>query len=247
MWDDALLYQVAVDPFQQTAFSGKEEGRAAGLNDGYFEGVTIGRSKGWEVGLELGYIYDFSRGIVALESHEKLTSSNEALNHNSPQNHNYGMQSHRWGRCIQLANDLTHMIEEFPDPSSLLSMEKKSEHARADESNIKQSTEQTADDGARITNYAHSSENAAEAASKLDISDPLERIRARFKLLCTLLKTKQSFDLKDVLEVGNRITAAIKDNPDGIDQISEQIESRKSEIICSTSSAVDTSVLDIDW
>ena len=273
MWDDALLYQVAVDPFQQTAISGKEDGRAAGLNDGYFEGVTIGRSKGWEVGLELGYIYEFSREIV-VESRKELTSSHEALDHNLPQNQDCGMQSHRWRRCIQLANDLTHMIDEFPDPDALLCVEKNSEHASTDESNKKQNAEQTLDDGASGTNYEHSSEScatcndkvqeaethhflgktnstkdptAAEVASKLDISSPLERIRARFKLLCTLLKTKQSFDLKNVLEVGNKITAAIKDNPDGVDQISEQIESRRSEIICSTSSAGDTSVLDSDW
>jgi hypothetical protein len=40
------------------------------------------------------------------------------------------------------------------------------------------------------------------ATAAVDVSAVMERIRAKFKLLCTLLRTKQSFDLGKVLESG---------------------------------------------
>jgi len=41
-----------------------------------------------------------------------------------------------------------------------------------------------------------------QSDAMLDVSAPLERIRAKFKLLCVLLKTKQQFDLKSILDLG---------------------------------------------
>ena len=41
-------------------------------------------------------------------------------------------------------------------------------------------------------------------AAMLNVSASLERIRAKFKLLCILLRTKQSFNLRRVLELGSR-------------------------------------------
>jgi len=283
MWDDDLLYEVAIDPFQQTALTGKDEGRAAGLRDGYVEGVNIGRSKGWEVGLELGYIYEFSRGILDLDSSLKKSSSLHEQ-----------MQSHRWERCLTLANDLTHMIDEFPDPDSLLvgdGIERKSmKTTMNDEVNSeKQSTAQlTADSGNFCKGHYHAQspnngdiinhdgmqvktlnlEKAnisvddhhaiataaeAEAASMLDISAPLERIRARFKLLCILLKTKQSFDLKNLLDtgIGSRmdthqhqrgITETTEDKPVG-----NEIESRSRGEGYKPLPVEDMSALDSDW
>jgi hypothetical protein len=48
----------------------------------------------------------------------------------------------------------------------------------------------------------------------IDVSAPLERIRAKFKLLCTLLRTERSFDLGKVLESGGIEHA--RDEDDGL-------------------------------
>lgn len=286
-WDDALLYRVAVDPFQQAALSGKEDGKAAGLRDGYLEGVTIGRSKGWEVGLELGYIYEFSRGILEIESTKKSASfQDEVHQNNSPQIDIPVLQSHRWERCVQLANDLTSMIDEFPDPDALLGggcneknsrTERMTEEADECQGHLKQSIEKLVDDGACNTRYAHHSEKCAmnkdkireaesldsrknrisidpNSASMLDISALLDTIRARFKLLCTLLKTKQAFDLKNVLEVGiisgtgaTQHVHRIKGMQDGIDLIDKHVESNSGGSLHDSSAAADKSALDSDW
>ncbi len=245
IWDDALLYQVAVDPFHQSALASKEEGRAAGLRDGFFEGMKIGRTKGWEIGLELGYIYDFSRGIIngydqnsMLDSKRKSTSLQEASQLSS-RHIDVPTHSHRWERCLTLANDLTRMIDEFPDPDSLLLAEHVEENSIKDASstnddiydcqvNRKQSTEQgAAENRSSCKVYMQSSESTE--ASMLDISASLERIRARLKLLCILLKTRKSFDLKNILEsgIGSKISEeSSEDTENKIKQSAENKEPR---------------------
>jgi len=224
-WDDALLFEVAIDPFQQIAISGKEEGRQAGLRDGYNEGVNIGRSKGWEIGLELGYIHDFSQGILdgylkkksslggdegdggdQQQTSHTITKSQESAKQHINTEHK---KSHRLERCLTLARDLVEMINKFPDPDTLLS------HNQAyDSNNMKadkvSSTEKdcctstnnigtTVDDGCCINEDGNKADNKKMASTTkedskqmamLDISTSLERIRAKFKLLCVLLKTK---------------------------------------------------------
>ena len=283
VWDDAILYQVAIDPFQQTAIAGKDEGRAAGLRDGYREGRNIGRSKGWEVGLELGYIYEFSRGIIELDAHKKSASLKGTVQ-NSLQCNTTRMQTHRWERCIQLSNDLTHMIDEFPDPDALLiggCMENESVKASINgegascQRNQEHYAEHITDVISSHRHNAHSSGSCdtdhtmindteslnfnkasisidpdAAEASMLDISAPLERIRARFKLLCILLKTKQSFDLKNVLEIGIISGIDTHQHQRGITIAIEQkqeIESRFGGEIHSASPMGNTIALDSDW
>ena len=50
----------------------------------------------------------------------------------------------------------------------------------------------------------------------LDVTTAIERIRSKFKLLCVLLKTKQSFDLKSVLELGDGLHVGKEDGQGGI-------------------------------
>ena len=129
-WDDALLFEVAVDPFQKIAISGREEGRIAGLRDGYLEGMNIGRSKGWEIGLELGYINNFARGILDGYKkkspdckHEQQPSSLNTVTSQSIQQTPPKLEqrtSHRLVRCLTLAQDLVDLIDKFPDPDLLL-------------------------------------------------------------------------------------------------------------------------------
>lgn len=266
-WDDALLFEVAIDPFQQIAISGREEGKAAGLHDGYNEGMNIGRTKGWEIGLELGYIHEFAKDILDGYNAEEIISGGngaggeqrqiqDALNdvsqeiqiqHHQPHHTAHRTISHRLDRCLTLARDLVDMISKFPDPDTLLSqknygdrlvhdvlesssMSKESTEKKVPSLSPKEEcsnndngrcTEETNTNCSNITPHDKHPEvaNIKEAAAArttaidtntnqkamLDISTSLERIRAKFKLLCVLLKTKQSYDLKTVLELGDKM------------------------------------------
>jgi hypothetical protein len=168
-WDDA------VDPFESVAQSGKDEGRSAGLRDGYLEGLNLGITKGWEMGLELGYYKNFVDGMDRIQ----LLSSNVVIG-NQPRR-----KAERIERCRTLASDISQMINEFPDPETLLKSN----------SNC---------DDQQIDGVDSSSSEVVHSMAMLDISSSLERIRIKFKLLCTLLKTKQSFELKHVLNLGDR-------------------------------------------
>ena len=108
-----------------------------------------------------------------------------------------------------MAGDISRMIDEFPDPDSLLSRDDNLPglaryaggmagrgHGTASSSGIDSSD---CDEAATST----SGIDPVAAATMLDVSASLERIRSKFKLLCTLLKTEQSFDLRMVLESGN--------------------------------------------
>ena len=245
-WDDALLFEVAVDPFQKIAISGREEGRIAGLRDGYLEGMNIGRSKGWEIGLELGYINNFARGILDGYKkkspdckHEHQPSSLNTVSSQSIQQTPPKLEqrtSHRLVRCLTLAQDLVDLIDKFPDPDLLLS-QNEVEDTNEDtydveksmnnkESNVKACCNNT-DSGCNSKPHMHSQseekDNKARNHEKsnpypkqqpmLDVTTAIERIRSKFKLLCVLLKTKQSFDLKSVLESGD---AGKEDGQEGI-------------------------------
>lgn len=238
-WDDNLLFEVAIDPFQQIAISGKEEGRQAGLRDGYNEGTNIGRSKGWEIGLELGYIHDFSQGILDGylqkksscsgggddEGDQLQTSLQESAKQHQPQHTTeHKTRSHRLERCLTLARDLVDMINKFPDPDTLLSQNQefsidKSEEQSSDKKDCcthKADGQCTSADDTCCKNEVDNKgdnenipampEESSKQSAMLDISTSLERIRAKFKLLCVLLKTKQSFDLKSILDLGDDIS-----------------------------------------
>ena len=262
-WDDALLFDVAVDPFQQIATSGKKEGRAAGLRDGYLEGVNIGRSKGWEIGLELGYIHDIVQSILDGYQASTIRSSQS-----SSQEQKVGdagdtlsaklipeqrRTSHRLERCLTLARDLMKMINEFPDPDTLLANDQVPNNISKGE--LEEDSDRNADNNAccssndnacthgpannaqgdinSIENKTHvvtkgtdeitlENEDASSAsvpsanpAAMVDITTSIERIRAKFKLLCVLLKTKQSFDLKKILDSGTKMQQ-MTDNVGGL-------------------------------
>ncbi len=247
-WDDALLFEVAIDPFKQIAISGKEDGRAAGLRDGYLEGVNIGKTKGWEIGLELGYIDSFARGILEgyqarlQNQHQNNTSTTPSQSQDTTQKTEQRV-SHRLERCFTLARDLVKMVDEFPDPDSLLTQnhgdkegtsegignETEDTHidigecsASEDNRCTTKSTDACCESSATLAsqnsngceqkeahdlaeglNFGTSSTVDSDKVPMVDVSSSIERIRAKFKLLCVLLKTKQSFDLKKVLELGD--------------------------------------------
>ena len=218
-WDDALLYRVAVDPFAQIATSGRDEGRTAGLRDGYLGGLDIGTSKGWEIGLELGYYHSFARGISD-GIRERTMPARQ-------QQRQQQRTAHRSERCRTLAGDISRMIDAFPDPDSLLSLDDTrpglARHGvgragRAHDTAAAAAASSSSSDGGLSARDGDamigSSSDCDEAAmptsgidpvtaTMLDVSASLERIRSKFKLLCILLRTEQSFDLRRVLELGN--------------------------------------------
>ena len=218
-WDDALLYRVAVDPFAQIATSGRDEGRTAGLRDGYLGGLDIGTSKGWEIGLELGYYHSFARGISD-GIRERTMPARQ-------QQRQQQRTAHRSERCRTLAGDISRMIDAFPDPDSLLSLDDTrpglARHGvgragRAHDTAAAAAASSSSSDGGLSARDGDamigSSSDCDEAAmptsgidpvtaTMLDVSASLERIRSKFKLLCILLRTEQSFDLRRVLELVN--------------------------------------------
>lgn len=197
-----------LDPPHEISQSSKEAGRIAGRTASFNEGRSIGRTKGWEVGLELGYVFSFCmellEGLKLLQQNDEQSSSNidndddgnksdnvqqSTLNKKSSSNR----ASSRLDRCTTLARDIITLIEDFPPPQHLL--------------------DNLDDDG-------NDNDAAADsAAAALDISTPIQRIRAKFKLLSVLLKTGQSYDLKRILElkgessgeVGNDGTKGVSD------------------------------------
>lgn len=249
-WDDALLFEIAVDPFQKTATAGREDGRAAGRRDGYLEGINIGRSKGWEIGLELGYIRDFAQGILdgyrerqdqlVLQQQQEQSLKSSNTNQQGDDKKLVGAPkqrtSHRIERCLTLARDVVKLIEEFPNPDSLFGKTHEDKAKSSDNSNTetcepesdgecctngdKQCTEKSSDgvscgkiDSDLETSNSHAADSlnlendkialaTNSSSTMLDVSASQERIRAKFKLLCVLLKTKQQFDLKTILDLG---------------------------------------------
>ena len=209
-WDDDLLYEECVDPFAKVALASREEGRAAGLRDGYLDGLTLGRTKGWELGLELGYVGSFAGGI--LSGYEP-----------PPGDDGTGRQggrgtSHRTERCLTLARELVRLVDEFPEPEELLGGGV--EDARGDDRGTSDAGEgpvegPASDDAAgrpsdsSDTPASHPGSDttdttAGAASDQFDVEDHLQRIRAKFKLFCVLLRTERPYDLKSVLERGRQ-------------------------------------------
>lgn len=182
-WDDELFDNV-IDPFQDIAIMERQAGRVAGSRAGYVEGHGIGRSKGWEIGLELGYIISFARAILdGYHQHQ-----NDNVSETESRSH------HRLDRCLVLARELIKMVHEFPDPDSLL---------QNNDSDVMQQLEAATGEG-KDANH-NNSETDTVASKTSDVSSSIQRIRAKFKLFCVLLKTQQPFDLKRVLEVKESI------------------------------------------
>lgn len=249
-WDDALMFDLAIDPFRQIATAERESGKEAGKEAGYLEGMNIGRSKGWEIGLELGYIHNFAKGILdhyqqlhpeinasdpqSLSLHESEDSmtggkcNNSEFNNFQPKTGSENRSNHRLERCLTLSRDIVKMINEVPDPDILLSQidgKRGEELENADSATINSSCSETSCSdnyetcapqsavdvsGAGTSNISHGENNNEATASReagvigstamFDVSSSLQRIRAKFKLLCVLLRTRQKFELKKVLE-----------------------------------------------
>ncbi|KAL7473606.1 hypothetical protein ACHAXS_014066 [Conticribra weissflogii] len=249
-WDDDLLFDLAIDPFNKVASSEREAGRIAGRRAGFLEGLNIGRLKGWEIGLELGYVHGFATEVLnAYHRHPQasgmstpsLSAKSESGNgHDSRVDENHedfseestesgpvNRSSHRIERCLTLSRDIIKLVSDFPDPETLLLQNDKNEtenepsqssvdfddaceKQKAGEfcSHSPQSTENKTDNGGPGNFYESSGKRSrdnplVDTTSMTDVSTSIQRIRAKFKLLCVLLRSKQQFDLRKVLESSN--------------------------------------------
>jgi hypothetical protein len=177
--EDPFCSLTLIDPFHEISQSSKQAGRVAGRTASFRDGQQIGRTKGWEVGLELGYMLSFcSEILIGLKRHQQQQhqhDTNDASNDDDVGNNSDTLQKSsnrsqsRLDRCITLARDVVTLINEFPSPQYLLH----NQHDVADKQQI----------------------------DSLDISTSIQRIRVKFKLLSVLIKTGQSFDLRRILEL----------------------------------------------
>ena len=223
--DDAIIIDndpfsslTLLDPSHAISQSSKEAGRIAGRTASFNEGQSIGRTKGWEVGLELGYMSNFCKEILnGLKTtqqqqqqrlgmqqqqndgqsannidnddndDESTSDGRENMQQSTQKSSSSIRMNSRLDRCTTLARDIVTLIQDFPPPEQLL-------YPQEDDNN----------DGDIVADESHQQLDPttnAKASAALDISTSIQRIRAKFKLLCVLLKTSQSFDLKQILEL----------------------------------------------
>lgn len=252
-WDDDLLFDLAIDPFNQLASSEREAGRIAGRRAGYLEGLRIGRLKGWEIGLELGYVNSFATevlnahrysqaeiGVSTLslsaksesgdEHDDQIDENREDSSQAAPKSGSVTRSSHRIERCLTLARDLVKMISDFPDPETLLLQNDEDEtENEPSESSVDLdddrnnhntgdfclhstiSTKNRFDEGEQGSFHENETtggrisreKSLVDTTSMADVSASIQRIRAKFKLLCVLLRFKQQFELRNVLDSSN--------------------------------------------
>mmetsp|Transcript_17315 Transcript_17315/g.28456 ORF Transcript_17315/g.28456 Transcript_17315/m.28456 type:complete len:312 (+) Transcript_17315:98-1033(+) len=240
--DDPFSSLTLLDPSHEISQSSKEAGRIAGRTSSFNEGRSIGRTKGWEVGLELGYMSSFCAeiltGLKTTQQQQRLSSMQEqsddqssnidiadnddesasggsssnmqqsAQNKSSSTSSSNRMNS-RLDRCTTLAREIVTLIKDFPPPQHLLYPQDDS------------------DDDVVAGDSRQQLDSTTKVAAALDISTSIQRIRAKFKLLCVLLKTSQSFDIKRILELkGERSNDdKNKNDNDGVADVVDKVKS----------------------
>jgi hypothetical protein len=215
------LFDDAIDPFEKIAISERTKGQDAGRRAGYLEGRDIGRCKGWEIGLELGYIHSFSSNLLDVKQRRLQNVDYDVSNNEENDENSTSYRSNqRLDRCLIVAQELIDMINLFPDPDTLLEQNRKfSDGIDA----ISKASDHTL-----LTTRANVELNDSESASLktgnqneslTDISSSLQRIRAKFKLLLVLLRTNRSFDLKRILNAADN-TVRSREGTEGISDAS---------------------------
>lgn len=177
-WNNSLFDDI-IDPFQQIARSERAHGQEAGRRAGYVDGRHIGRTKGWEIGLELGYIHSFASNFIDGCRKREQDMKEQADSSREESSTSADRSNHRLDRCLTVSRELIVMVNSFPDPDELLAQ--KPEEIDAIKVSGRDDSEITPD------------------TSRVDVTSSLQRIRAKFKLLLVLLRTKTPLDLKRLL------------------------------------------------
>ena len=181
---------LCLDPYQDHFDIGRREGSAAGLQAGYDEGRKLGQQKAVEVGIELGYM----RGVAEAIRQDVLSSVDAAnvssLDDNTLRGDEGADATRRKmeKKIGKSLNELLSMIDAFPSPDEIFHQST----TRGDDQAI-------SSDGGLDGEEDDSEQLETQSGGPVDISGRMQRIRAKFKLLCVHLKIPEA-GLSKVME-----------------------------------------------
>lgn len=180
---------LCLDPYQAHFNIGRREGSAAGLQAGYDDGRKLGQQKAVEVGIELGYM----RGVAEAIRQDVIPSVDAANVSSLDDDTSCGDEEvdatrrkmdKKVGKSL---NELLSMIDAFPSPDEI----------------FHQSTtgdgQAVSGDGGLDGEEDDSEKIETQSGGPVDISGRMQRIRAKFKLLCVQLKIPEA-GLSKVME-----------------------------------------------
>ena len=172
---------LCLDPFKVNFDDGCREGREAGLNAGYNEGRKLGQQKAIEVGIELGYMRGVAEAIRQSIVTPNLSNSVSPGDKNLDAKDGTDATLRKMEKIGKSTDELLSMIDAFPSPDEIfqqatddVSGEKHLSHDDGEDSSAKRSGD--------------SEQSKAQGGGPVDISGRMQRIRAKFKLLCVQLK-----------------------------------------------------------
>jgi len=165
---------LCLDPYQYQREGGRDEGTSAGLRAGWEDGRALGRQKALDVGIELGYM----RGVAMVLRSKILVDLPSALSEDTGEKEveaSIVFSRRRAQKIEKSADDLIAAIAAFPTADDIF------EEGQSDEGH-------SPDDGGNVgdSEFAPKSKNGP-----IDITDKIQRIRARFKLLCVQMKVTE--------------------------------------------------------
>jgi len=161
-----------LDPYQCSIGQGREEGRIAGLESGYREGYALGHMKALEIGVEIGYMLGFAQTT--------LEHLNSRLSAGNDENNDGIGNLHRSEKLRLRLCDFIDSMERFPTPDDMFS------------GNIRDPTV--------LSNAEENDDtNQFNIPKAVDITESMQRLRARFKALTVQLKVP-NLSHKKVLE-----------------------------------------------
>lgn len=167
---------LCLDPFQANFDDGHREGSEAGLQAGYNEGRKLGQQKAVEVGIELGYMRGVAEAFWQSMGTPSLASSDDEKIDGT------GATLRKMEKIGKSANELLSMIDAFPSPDEIF------QQATDDVSEEKQQPSHGDGEDSNAEESGDSEQSKAQSGGPVDISGRMQRIRAKFKLLCVQLK-----------------------------------------------------------
>lgn len=180
---------LCLDPFQVNFDDGRREGSEAGLQAGFNEGRKLGQQKAIEVGIELGYM----RGVAeAIRQSMVVSNSASSDDKNLDAKDDTDATLRKMEKIGKSADELLSMIDAFPTPDEIF------QQATDDASEEKQLSHDDGEDS-NAEGIGDSEQEKARDSGPVDISGRIQRIRAKFKLLCVQLKTPE-ISLSKVME-----------------------------------------------
>ena len=184
--DDGAWDDLCTNPHRQIQEEGQERGRQDGSISGYNEGYTIGRTTAMSNGMEIGFI----QGVLAYLTTECNLSA-------------ILIDDEKRERAQKSIHNLKIAIIEFPSPDILIQQRaSKDPTVTQDEGNVSNNNN---------NNNNNNNDDDDNTNSKIDISNQLQRIRARFKLLLVQLGLSH-VSLKHLMDID--VTESVNPNHD---------------------------------